>query len=128
MNSTITVVPITCQLEEDGLTTLHQSDCVIYDRGKWQLEIAEGETVRFQVADFEHEGVLYRILAEHSADGGAWTPWERGEDGADSPAFAGPAEVEINIRALPQGTETAAKSTTSSGTLSTRGRPDPCHS
>lgn len=123
MTSTITL-PITCQLAEDGLTILHESDRVVHDRGKWQLELADGESVRFEVADFEHDGGLYRVLAEHSADGGSWTSWERVDHGAESPVFAGPADVEINIRALPQGTGPAATSTTSSGTISTRGRPD----
>ncbi len=68
--------------------------------------------------------VQYTFTAKSSQDGGGWDLWKATGDGLQSPSFSAPTRVEIEIQAVPPG-QTRAKKSTSMGTLSGLGRPDP---
>jgi len=125
MKSTITRIPLVCRIADGELTSSHESERVNIIRDTWKLQIDDGERVVIETGDFEHEGEQYRVEAESSLDGGDWMTWERTDSVLESPVIAGPTKMEIELRAFPPGMGTAAKSSTSSGTIATRGRPDP---
>lgn len=121
----ITRIPLVCRIADDELTSTHESERVNIVRDTWKLQVEEGERIVIETGDFDHDGGRYRVEAESSLDGGDWMTWERTESVLESPVIAGPTKMEIELRAFPPGTGTAAKSTSSSGTIATRGRPDP---
>ncbi len=121
-----TRIAISCSASntDDELVCSYGDPRVKVDRGGWSLEIAENESVVFVLQNSDDNDVHYTFEAKSSQDGDDWIVWEASDQGVQSPSFSAPTRVEIEMLGLAPG-QARAKKSTSGGSITLFGRPDP---
>lgn len=99
--SKIVSITFSCSIEGDALYLAPTTDAVIEDRAEWTAKVEKTDSVIIRIADPEHGIVLDSLTARSSFNEGAWTPWTRVGHGVESPKFAKPGTVEIELAATP---------------------------
>ena len=123
-NTRITISCSASGTDDDELTCKFGDPRVKVDRGVWLLEVDENESVVLVLQDSGDNDVTYALTAKSSQDGGSWSDWRVTKQGVESPLLTGPTQIEIEVQATVPG-QTRAKKSTSSGSITLNGRPDP---